>query len=1639
MILFVLAFALIITICGTSAAASTQQTATTIHSSNPTLSTHTTTKVSSSKTAKKKGSSSDPIINGTVTIKEYNHIRNLANAKIIIKSNSGRTLATTSTNSNGFYSTSFYSTDQSFKVTASYIGCTNITNTVQVTLNSTDNIAYGSSNFQLTPLTAWWDGTYGYNSNIYITYYGSSFNSGQLNTKVTGNSNTYKSYCIDLYTEINPNDLLLVNGPLPGTSGDVPKNVDWGKVTYILTHYDPANNKTTSARNIEGAAIQAAIWYFTSSVYGAYPGTDTTHQGYYQFLTAPNDGKIGGTTGSTAVRNRALQIVSQAQSMSYPSTITVTPTITRIPNGGTSTITATVKDKNGNPMPGVTVNFQTSSGTLSITTGNTNANGQVSTILSKIPNSSTATVMAFVTGNYGNLLYDDQYGTRKQNLASVNLLPQTLNDISIINSDVTANIAISQNVNSPVNVGDLVTYKVTVTNQGPNTATGILITDFAPSGLNGVSIAYSSGTTYYNGVWTIPSLISGASATLTITGTATPAMAGLTTTNTVIRTAQDQYNYQPDTSTASVYTNYQNVVYVSPNGDDTTGDGSKNKPYKTIKTAITAVSPGGVIHLDIGTYNEHDLIIDKNLSILGDDAIATIIDAQQLGRIFTVNSGANVLINNLTLINGYATGNGGAINNAGTLTVTGCNLVNNHATGTGGTLYNTGNAVLQFNRIDSSTGNIIASPSGSVNAKLNWWESNDSPKGFVSGNVDVSTWLVLSVNASPKSIKKGKTSTVTADLTHDNTGANHDPASGHVPDGITLYFNCTLGNLSPKSGGTINGKVTTTFTATSNSGEATITVYGSPAVSTNIDITAQDIYVSPNGDDKNGDGTASNPYATIEKGIRMTATGGTLHVASGTYQESYISIDNDIKIIGDGADSTIIDAQGLGRIFTITEDANVEISGFSFINGNTEYNGGAINNAGTLKVTECNFVNNIAQGSGNVIYNTGTATFNFNRILGDGILISSPSGSVNALVNWWGSNDDPSGKVSDNVNVNTWLILTITASSNNISTGENSYIYAEITHDQNGVYYDPSSGHVPDGLDIRFISNLGTLNPIDNILNGGSADSNFKSSQTGTANINAIVDGYTVSTKIYIGSVDLYVTQYPWYYDTKLGYVKTYSYNTYPIFVLDVENWGADDATGVVVTYKIGTGLQYVTSNTQGVGTASYDPTTRTITWTIGDMPTGGMAWMLIVTKAIQTGDKTQQLTNTASLEHVDQYDEPNNYKTSNYSITVPPNADIQVKQTQTTTTENGVNYVNYTITVTNNGPGTATGVQITDLLPNGLTWYSDNSNNAYNPTTGIWNIGTLNNAETTTITIKAIILGSGTIKNTAALTAENEEDWNYNNNAETINLIISGKYDPKVDLYVTQYPWYYDTKLGYVKTYSYNTYPIFVLDVENWGADDATGVVVTYKIGTGLQYVTSNTQGVGTASYDPTTRTITWTIGDMPTGGMAWMLIVTKAIQTGDKTQQLTNTASLEHVDQYDEPNNYKTSNYSITVPPNADIQVKQTQTTTTENGVNYVNYTITVTNNGPGTATGVQITDLLPNGLTWYSDNSNNAYNPTTGIWNIGTLNNAETTTITIKAIILGSGTIKNTAALTAENEEDWNYNNNAETTDIYGANPA
>ena len=71
----------------------------------------------------------------------------------------------------------------------------------------------------------------------------------------------------------------------------------------------------------------------------------------------------------------------------------------------------------------------------------------------------------------------------------------------------------------------------------------------------------------------------------------------------------------------------------------------------------------GTIILEDGTYNEYNIPIDTDTTIIGESSIGTIINAQTLGNIFTVtpDNRINLTLINMTLENSNAPNNGGAI------------------------------------------------------------------------------------------------------------------------------------------------------------------------------------------------------------------------------------------------------------------------------------------------------------------------------------------------------------------------------------------------------------------------------------------------------------------------------------------------------------------------------------------------------------------------------------------------------------------------------------------------------------------------------------------------------------------------------------------------------------------------------------------------------------------------------------------------------------------------------------------------------------------------------------------------------------------------------------------------------------------
>jgi parallel beta-helix repeat protein len=101
------------------------------------------------------------------------------------------------------------------------------------------------------------------------------------------------------------------------------------------------------------------------------------------------------------------------------------------------------------------------------------------------------------------------------------------------------------------------------------------------------------------------------------------------------------------------------AIYVDDSNISGPWDGTDNFPYKTIQEGIAAASSGDTIIVRSGTYNEN-VVITKNLTIVGDDRNTTFIDGGENGHVLyaygTADTEIHVSISRFTIRNAGRSG-----------------------------------------------------------------------------------------------------------------------------------------------------------------------------------------------------------------------------------------------------------------------------------------------------------------------------------------------------------------------------------------------------------------------------------------------------------------------------------------------------------------------------------------------------------------------------------------------------------------------------------------------------------------------------------------------------------------------------------------------------------------------------------------------------------------------------------------------------------------------------------------------------------------------------------------------------------------------------------------------------------------------
>lgn len=443
-------------------------------------------------------------------------------------------------------------------------------------------------------------------------------------------------------------------------------------------------------------------------------------------------------------------------------------------------------------------------------------------------------------------------------------------------------------------------------------------------------------------------------------------------------------------------------------------------------------------------------------------------------------------------------------------------------------------------------------------------------------------------------------------------------------------------------------------------------------------------------------------------------------------------------------------------------------------------------------------------------------------------------------------------------------------------------------------------------------------------------------------------------------------------------------FNSLVKWTLRVTNNGPDEATGVVVCDLLSKDLIYLSS------TGNYD--VKSGLWNIETLESGKSVSIDIVTLVNKTG----KIANDASVSGKEyDWNLSNNY--DNKSIAVDVCADLVIKKLVNDTNPKFNSLVEWTLRVTNNGPDTATGVVVCDILPEGLISIDKSFN-------GTWNVGKLLNNQTKELTIICLVNKTGKLVNIADI-AGNEYDCNLTNNIVNKSIEVA----QSADLFVKKYVNNTSPDFGEIIKWS--------VVVSNNGPDIATNVQVNDLLDDGLIFVkSSSTKG----NYD--VKSGIWTIDSLAPETDETLNIYCKVNKIG----KILNFVSVNST-QYDwnESNNH--DNESVNAVKIADLSVIKLINNSNPNYNDLIKWTIIVSNNGPNMATGVIVNDLLPKSVEYISSYlSKGFYNPVNGIWDVGNLNAGEKLQLNIVSKIVKTGDITNVVNVKG-NEKDSNLTNN------------
>jgi len=452
-------------------------------------------------------------------------------------------------------------------------------------------------------------------------------------------------------------------------------------------------------------------------------------------------------------------------------------------------------------------------------------------------------------------------------------------------------------------------------------------------------------------------------------------------------------------------------------------------------------------------------------------------------------------------------------------------------------------------------------------------------------------------------------------------------------------------------------------------------------------------------------------------------------------------------------------------------------------------------------------------------------------------------------------------------------------------------------------------------------------------------------------------------------------------------------------YTLTVENKGPDAAKEVVISDELPAGEMLRKSP------SGCTLTGQTVSCDVGGAElASGQTGTVELTVLMEVALAEHTVINTAEVSS-ETFDPDLANNEAQAEVQVETAADLQLTKAATPTSVDANSEVTYTLIATDAGPDTVKGAVVTDKLPEGETYLSNDAGCADAGQTVTCSLGEMLDGATRTIHIVVRIglaLAGQSVTNTAEASGETP-DPNEANNKATAEIAV----EPAADLKLTKTV----AIEGEGATLALPGKATYTLLVENLGPDAAAGVLVSDPLPAGESYISSD------AGCTAAGQTVTCALGELADGEARTIhLTVLVGLSLGERT--VTNTATVSSTT-FDPSPSEGTSSAPLATGPAADVAIEKTGPASVVSGA-AITWSLKVKDNGPSPAQDVTVEDPLPSGVTLTHVAATQGSCQSTGsvlTCELGTLADGATAEVTVTATVAAtSGTLQNTAKVSA-----------------------